>query len=120
MEDYTGKSYEEAVADLGRKGVQNIAAPVYDFSSETGGVVTGQSVEPSEVVDVESEISFTVSGGDSRYTMPDFTGYQEKDMIRFFTDRNFDVEVHADPYDIDVHTVTGENESQEKRAGRLP
>lgn len=119
MEDYTGKAYEEAVSKLERKGAENIADPVYDFSSETEGVIIQQSIEPSEVVDVENGISFTVSGGNNHYTIPDFEGYSEKDMIQFFTDRNFDVEVYDDPYNLDKHTVEGENENLEKKTGKI-
>ena len=119
VEDYAGKRYEDAVSNLKRQGAENVAEPVYDFSSETEGAVTGQSIEPSEVVDVGSEVSFTVSGGDHYYTMPDFEGYEETDVIQFFTDRMFAVVVYDDPYDMEKHTVEGVNENLAKKTGKI-
>lgn len=119
LKDYTGKSYEDVIEGLKAQGFTNIAEPHYDFSSEAEGTILEQSVAASEVVDVDSELSFTVSGGDTYYTMPDFSGVTETEVIQFFTDRNFDVEVHADPYDVDVHTVAGENESLAKKSGKI-
>ena len=40
-------------------------------------------------------------------------------MIQFFTDRNFDVEVYDDPYDIEKHTVEGVNENLAKKTGKI-
>lgn len=72
-------------------------------------------------MDVDSELAFKVSGGDTYYTMPDFTGMAEAQMIQFFTDRNFDVEVHGDPYNIDVHMAAGAGEKTglAKKSGKI-
>lgn len=119
MEDYTGKQYDEAVAELKRQGFQNIAEPQFDFGSAAEGTVTRQSIDPFEVVDAESELVFTVSGGEEYYSMPDFSGASEKEVIQFFTERNFDVEVHEDPYDCEVYTVKRENDNLKKKTGKI-
>ena len=121
MKDYTGKSYEDVVESLKAQGFENLAPPQYDFSSEVEGIITEQSIPASEVVDVDSELAFKVSGGDTYYTMPDFTGMAEAQVIQFFTDRNFDVEVHGDPYNIDVHMAAGagENTGLSKKKGKI-
>lgn len=121
LKDYTGKSYEDVAESLKAQGFENIAAPQYDFSSEAEDVIIEQSLPASEVVDVDSELVFKVSGGDTYYTMPDFTGMTEAQVIQFFTDRNFDVEVHGDPYNIDVHMEpgAGENAGLTKKTGKI-
>lgn len=121
LKDYTGKSYEDVIESLKAQGFENLAAPQYDFSSEAEGIITEQSLPASEVVDIDSELAFKVSGGDTYYTMPDFTGMTEAQVIQFFTDRNFDVEVHGDPYNIDVHMAAGagENTGPAKKKGKI-
>lgn len=119
LEDYVGKDYEKAAADLKMLGATNIAEPQYDFSTETEGIILKQSVDAAQEIDVDSEIVFTVSGGEHSYTMPDFSGASEKEIIQFFTERNFDVEVHADPYDKEVYKKKAQNKELEKRTGKI-
>lgn len=119
MEDYTGKSYEDVHSILAMQGVRNVAEPQYDFSSEEEGVITEQSIPPSQVVDADSRLTFTVSGGDRYYTMPDFADASEKEIIQFFTERNFDVEVYSDPYGIQKRTEKGAGGGQAKRNAQI-
>ncbi len=121
MEDYSGQSYEKAAARLEEIGFQNIAEPEYMLDSNPEGTILQQNIEPSGSVSTEDEISFTVSGGDLHYTMPDFTGTREEDIIRYFTEKNFDVEIHANPCDEakEVYTETGENDSLAKKEGKV-
>lgn len=121
MEDYSGQSYEEAVAKLEQKGFVNIAAPEYVLDSRQEGEILQQNIKPSDSVLKEDEIFFTVSGGDRYYTMPDFMGEKEEDVIRSFTEKNFDVQVYKNPCDKEreVHTETGENESLAKKKGKI-
>lgn len=94
---YSGKTYEEAVSELEGNGFTNVAEPVYAFSSEEEGVIIAQNIEPSEEIDLDEEIIFTVSGGDSKYTMSDFTGKSEEEIIQYFTEKNYAVIVSDYP-----------------------
>lgn len=119
LEDYTGKSYTETVESLQRQGFTHIAEAEYDFSSQGEGMIMEQSVSPSEEVSVDDVLQFTVSGGETYYTMPDFSGLNEGEARQFFTERNFDVEVHRDPYDKDVKVYKGSNQGQKKKSGTI-
>lgn len=120
MEDYSGQSYEDVAARLEQMGFEHIARPEYVLDSKPEGTILRQNIEPSGSVSKEDEILFTVSGGDLYYTMPDFMGVSEEDMIRYFTEKNFDVEVHENPCNKqEVYTETGENESLAKKEGKV-
>lgn len=119
IEDYTGKSCNEVISGLKIKGLLNTPEVEYELSNEEKGTITKQSLNPSEVVDVDSKLKLIVSGGNAYYTMPDFTKSSEKEILQFFLNQNFDVEVHEDPYDKNVRTDLGENESMEKKKGKI-
>ena len=121
MEDYSGQFYEDAAARLRQMGFENIARPEYVLDSKPEGMILQQNIEPSGSVSKEDEILFTVSGGAMYYTMPDFKGVSEEDVIRYFTEKNFDVEVHANPCnkEQEVYTETGENKILAKKEGKV-
>lgn len=121
MEDYRGRFYEEVAAELERSGLTNIVKPEYVLDSGREGVILRQNIEPSGSVSEDDDILFTVSGGDAYYTMPDFTGVREEEVIRYFTEKNFDVEVHANPCskEMDVYTEAGENDSLAQKKGKV-
>lgn len=117
LEDYTGKSYEEVVSLLQQKGLQNIADPVYDYNAAPEGTVTGQSVPASAEISLDETISFSVSGGNHVFTMPDFSAFSESQVIQYFIDKNFDVLVEKNPYKTQGNTQIGQNGSWVHREG---
>ena len=119
LEDYTGKPYEEVVSQLQQKGLQNIADPVYDYNAAPEGTVIGQSVPASAEISLDETISFSVSGRNHVFTMPDFSGLSESQVIQYFTDRNFDVLVDEDPYQLKTKMQSGQNASWEHREGLI-
>ncbi len=121
MEDYSGQAYEDVAAGLEEIGFQNVDAPEYVLDSKPEGTILRQNIDPLAAVSGDDRICFTVSGGDRYYTIPDFTGMEEKEIIRYFTEKNFDVAVHENPCDNqkDVHTETGENDSLAKKEGNV-
>lgn len=121
MEDYSGQAYEDVAARLEKSGLQNLDTPEYILDSKPEGTILRQNIDPLVAVSGDDRIRFTVSGGDHYYTMPDFTGMEEEEAVRYFTDRNFDVAVHENPCDNkkDVRTETGENDSLAKKEGRV-
>lgn len=121
MEDYSGRSYEDAADELEQMGFKNIAKPEYVLDSKPEGIILRQNIKVSDSVSEENKIFFTVSGGDMYYTMPDFTDVREEDVIRYFTENNFDVEVHGNPCNEkqEVYTETGKNEKLAKKAGKI-
>lgn len=119
LEDYTGQNYEEVLSLLQQEGLQNIADPVYDYNTAPEGTVIGQSVPASAEIAMEETVSFTVSGGNHVFTMPDFSALSESQLIQYFTDRNFDVQVDQDPYSGKSKTQSGQNVSWEHREGLI-
>lgn len=121
MEDYSGQSYEDVAARLERMGFLKVVEPEYVLDGKPEGIILHQNIEPSGSVSKEEEIRFTVSGGDRYYTMPDFTGSREEDIIHYFTEKNFDVEVDDNPCDDkkDVYMIAGENDGLSKKEGKI-
>ena len=119
MEDYSGKAYEAVVESLKNQGYKTIIEPKYDFNSAEEGTIIAQSIKPSEVVSLDTELQFTVSGGNQTYSIPDFSSTTETEIIEYFTARNFDVEVHADPYDRKVRTEKAVDDGLGKKDGRV-
>ncbi len=118
MEDYSGKSYEDVAEELERRGLKNVAKPEYVLDGKEEGTIIRQNIAPSGVISKEDEIVFTVSGGDTYYTMPDFTNADLDEVFRYFTEKNFDVDVYFNPCDngmVDVEE--GKNESLAKKKG---
>ncbi|MCI9417138.1 MAG: PASTA domain-containing protein [Eubacterium sp.] len=118
MEDYSGQSYEEVEQKLKRRGIENIASPEYVLDGKPEGTILRQNISPSGTVSKEDAILFTVSGGDKYYTMPDFSGANVKDVMGYFTEKNFDIDIYFNPCDRDlVNVEEGKNESLEKKKG---
>lgn len=97
MGDYRGQDYEEVLAQLAGNGIENIEEPEYVLDSSEQGTVVRQNIEPSTPVSWKDMLKFTVSGGDSYYTMPDFTGMKQEDVVRYYTGKNFEVQVYNNP-----------------------
>lgn len=121
MEDYSGQAYEDVAARLEGIGIQNVAGPEYVLDSKPEGTILRQNIDPLAAVSKDDEIRFTVSGGSQYYTMPDFTGMEEEEAVRYFTEKNFDVVVHENPCHNkkEVRTEAGENESLAKKEGSI-
>ncbi len=111
MGDYRGQDYEDVLAELAEKGIENIGDPEYVLDESEQGTVVRQSIEPSASVSRKDKLKFTVSGGDAYYTMPDFSGMGQEEVIRYYTEKNFDVRVYGNPCREDElsHTKKGEN-----------
>lgn len=119
LEDYTGQAYADVLAELEKLGFE--PEMTYDFSDDPEGVIIQQSIAPSTNVDVgrNKKISFVVSGGQSRYTMPDFSGWTEEQIAQFFAERNFNVKLHADPYDIKIKKIKRKHVNQSVKTGKV-
>lgn len=122
MKDYTSGewTYERAVRDLKTAGCENIGTPVYEFSSTVDEeIIIDQSVEAGTSPDTETPVVFTVSGGNQYYSLPDFTTYSKKDIIQYFTRKNFEVDVYNAPKDGKKKTKKAENPNEEVRTGKI-
>ncbi|MGN1164945.1 MAG: PASTA domain-containing protein [Lachnospiraceae bacterium] len=122
MKDYrSGEwTYDEAVADLKSNGYETVAVPIYEFNSSVEeGIIVEQSVEAGERLDQETQIEFTVSGGEKYYTLPDFSSYSKKEIIEFFTQNNFDVDVYSVPKKGKKTTKKAGNPNEEVRPGKI-
>lgn len=97
MGDYRGQDYEDVLAQLAGNGIENIEDPEYILDSSVQGTVVRQNIEPSTPISGKDKLKFTVSGGDSYYTMPDFTGMKQEEIVRYYTEKNFDVEIYGNP-----------------------
>lgn len=119
LEDYTGQAYADVSAELEQLGF--VPEMTYDFSDEPEGIIIEQSIAPSTNIEVEKnkKITFVVSGGQSKYTMPDFSGWTEEQIAQYFAERNFDVKLHTDPYDIKIRHIKENIVNQPKRAGKI-
>lgn len=119
LEDYTGQAYADVSAELEQLGF--VPEMTYDFSDDPEGIIIEQSIAPSTNVDIEQnpKISFVISGGQDRYTMPDFSGWTEEQIAQYFTERNFNVNMHTDPYDIKIRYIKGKNINQPKKTGKV-
>ncbi len=118
MEDFTGKKYDEVVDALKREGFENIAEPVYDYDASEEGTIIYQNISPAEEVSVDTELILTVSGGDRKMTMPDFSGQTQQYVVDYFAGKNFDVEIHEDPHDKTVKKQNAASQD-EKKAGKI-
>lgn len=122
IKDYTSGTYtyEAAVSELKMRGYENVAAPVYEFNSAVDEeIIVDQSVPAGTALDEETTVVFTVSGGDSFYSLPDFTTYAKKDIIQYFTQRNFNVVVYNAPKNGKKKTKKAANPNEEVRPGKI-
>ncbi len=115
MEDYQDETYAEAEEELKALGFENITVE-YALSSKEEGVILEQSIEAGTTTSVEEEMVFTVSGGDSQYTMPDCVKMSEQEIIDFFTENNFEVQVYEDPYQLKRRLEPAKNAAQAHEA----
>ena len=119
LEDYTGQAYADVSAELEQLGF--VPEMTYDFSDDPEGIIIEQSIAPSTNIDIKQnkKINFVVSGGQDRYTMPDFSGWTEEQIAQYFAERNFNVNLHTDPYDITIKHIKGKNINQPKKVGKV-
>lgn len=115
--DCKGKQYTEVVKELGNQGLTNITEPSYVYDSHEEGTILTQNPPAGEIVDKNTEISFMISGGETKFTMADLKNVSETEAIRYFTDMNFEVEVIEDPIGLKKHTVAGTNNSLQEKKG---
>ncbi len=118
LQDCFRMPYEEAVELLKQEGFTNIAEPVYDYSSDEEGVVVRQEPDTG-VVPLDTEIRLQVSGGNQRFTMPDFSQEGRSKAVQYFTEKNFSVEIAEDPYGKHKKTRKGENSQWRAQEGKV-
>ncbi len=113
MGDYRGQKYEDVLERLAGNGIENIEDPEYVLNDSEEGTVVRQNIAPSASVSKEDTLKFTVSGGDSYYTMPDFSGMELEEVIQYYTEKNFDVRVYDNPCQEDElsRTEKGKNDT---------
>lgn len=111
LEDYKDQTFEVVRQKLAIQGFENVTC-TYELSSKEEGVILGQSIEAGEIVALDEELVFTVSGGTQKYTMPDCVNKIEQEIINIFKEKNFNIEVYEDPYEIKKRTEEAKNPSQ--------
>lgn len=112
IEDYQDKNYEDIEAALKQQGFKNVSQQ-YALSEKEKGTILAQSLEAGTIASLDDKMSFTVSGGTEKYTMPDCIDMTEPEIIDFFTEQNFKVTVYANPYRTDGRTEKAKNAAQE-------
>lgn len=89
-----GKQWEDAVRLLQNQGFTVIAEPVYEYNPDVEEEqVTRQNIAAGESADIGEEIVLTVSGGRSRFTMPDCIGMTSAEVSDYFEQRGTVAEV---------------------------
>lgn len=117
VEDYTGQDYEEVQHRLRQQGLENIGC-CYELSDKEEGVILEQSLEAGALADLDAELLLTISGGEEKYTMPDFVNQTEANIVEYFTAKNFEVDISEDPYGIHKRRERAKNVSK-VRQGKI-
>lgn len=89
-----GRQWEDAVRLLQNQGFTAIAEPVYEYNPNVEEEqVTRQNIAPGEPAHTGEEIVLTVSGGESRFTMPDCRGMTSAEVSDYFEQRGTAAEI---------------------------
>lgn len=89
-----GKQWEDAVRLLQNQGFTAIAEPVYEYNPDAEEEqVTRQNIAPGEPANTGEKVVLTVSGGESRFTMPDCRGMTSAEVLVYFKQRKTAAEI---------------------------
>ncbi len=91
LADLVGKDEEEAVSELTQIGIDDYSI-VYEFSEKPEGAVISQSINAGTItVDDNTNILLTVSGGDEKYSLLDYSDKSVDDIVDYFSNHNFQI-----------------------------
>lgn len=119
LADFSGEMEENVIEQLQEHKISEYKV-IYQLSSEPQGTVLDQDPKAGEIESGEDiTITLYVSGGDSQYTLEDFTSKSADEIINYFKKYNFNVYDNSCPGE-DMSLVEGDGDNAySKKTGEI-
>ncbi|EUJ24638.1 protein kinase [Listeria grandensis FSL F6-0971] len=116
VEDYTGKTYDTVKQVLNQQGYKKVSyTEEYSDSVDSGVIISQDPTSGSEVVAVDTEISFVVSKGPQPMTLKDLSGFNQVGLDDYASSNDITITVEKEEYSDTVGA--GQVISQKPQAG---